>query len=180
MNRYLMEHREQSWTSICVVVPGVEDDHMLPADIGERKSDQSSRCLRALCASLSLYSTRVCEYTYVRRYWWAVVLRPYLLILPPPLAVATSFAWLSRPRQPLAIIFPLANLSALISIIPCLLRALTALTAPLSEDKTDPHLPHFTPPKFALASDTCVHVCSKTTVKPTSSRRKNNWCKTTS
>lgn len=72
-------------------------------------------CVAALCGSTHISSK-------------------YVSILPLPLAEVTSSAWPSWPRHSAPIIFPLANLSVLISIIlPCLLRALTALTVSLSK-----------------------------------------------
>lgn len=153
MNGYLMEHWERGWPGICVPVlcqwgwePSAGGDHMLSVDISKSKRAWSWRYLwfprlsRALL--LKAHScllapgpyflfvpgcvAALCGSTHIRR--------KYVSILPLPLAEVTSSAWPSWPRHSAPIIFPLANLSVLISIIlPCLLRALTALTVSLSK-----------------------------------------------
>lgn len=174
----LMERGEPSWSRICVLVllcqcgwePGDGEDHKLPVDISEsEQTGAGGICAPALelgpAAESSLLSAGfrpslcecvcVCIHAHVcliRSYLQPALCPPYISILPQPLAIASSFAWPSWPGQSGAIIVPLANLPALISIILCLLRALTALTVPLSKEKKTPNphnSTHFAPQKHA-------------------------------
>lgn len=181
MNRYLMERGERGWTSICVSVlcqwgwePGVRgggvesraacwhqweaseagagDISRSPLELGP--AAESSPLSAGFRPSLSVYA-----YAFVAlliQGYLGPALCPYISILPPPPGIAASFAWPGWPRQSVAIIFPLANLSALISIILCLLRALTALTVPLSKEKERPPI---SPPLSLYSPKLCTATC---------------------
>ena len=148
-------------------VPGIVENHMLPVDISESERGPSWRYhrfptwagssrwkLAPVCWRQALtlcVCVCVCVFVFV---CLCVLIRVRLcsitdIALSPASTLSihidscsatgySLFICMAQPtRQSVAIIFPLANLSALISIILCLLRA---LTAPLSKEKKRPPL----------------------------------------